>query len=89
MVPAAPETEGEEDQMARLLAEREHLTEVDGNVRSPFIEKPKKNGSLQNTSTDSKEAIFVILVNHADASVRKIKLSPTNKEKKRLDEGSA
>ena len=38
-----------------------------------------KNGSLRNTSTDSKGATFVILINHTSASVRKQRLSPTSK----------
>ena len=38
-----------------------------------------KNGSLQNTWTDSKESIFVILINNASASIRKKRLSPTSK----------
>ena len=38
-----------------------------------------KNGSLQNTSTDSKGTTFVILINHTSAPVRKKRLSPTSK----------
>ena len=38
-----------------------------------------KNGSLRNTSTDSKETTFVILINHTSAPIRKKRLSPTNK----------
>ena len=37
------------------------------------------NGSLRNTSTDLKEATFVILKNHASALVRKERLSLTSK----------
>ena len=37
------------------------------------------NGSLRNTSTDSKEMTFVILINHASAPVRSERLSLTNK----------
>ena len=37
------------------------------------------NGSLQNTSTDSKGATFAILINHASAPVRKERLSPSSK----------
>ena len=38
-----------------------------------------KNGSLRNTSTDSKETTFVILINHRSAPIRKKRLSPTSK----------
>ena len=42
-----------------------------------------KNGSLRNTSTDSKGAVFVILINHASAPIRKERLNPTSKAKQR------
>ena len=38
-----------------------------------------KNGFLRNTSTDSKEATFVILKNHASVPIRKERSSPTSK----------
>ena len=41
-----------------------------------------KNGSLRNTSTDSKETAFVILINHASAPIRKERLSPTSKARR-------
>ena len=41
-----------------------------------------KNGSLRNTSTDSKATAFVILVNHASAPVRKQRLIPTSKARR-------
>ena len=41
-----------------------------------------KNGSLRNTSTDSKEMTFVILINHTSAPIRKERLSPTSKAKR-------
>ena len=41
-----------------------------------------KNGSLRNTSTDSKATTFVILINHASAPIRKERLSPTSKARK-------
>ena len=41
-----------------------------------------KNGSLGNTSTDSKGTTFVILKNRACTSVRKKRLSPTSKAKR-------
>ena len=41
-----------------------------------------KNGSLWNTSTDSKGTTFVILINHASAPVRKERLSPTSKARR-------
>ena len=41
-----------------------------------------KNGSLRNTSTESKGTTFVILINHACAPIRKERLSPTNKARR-------
>ena len=41
-----------------------------------------KNGSLWNTSTDSKGTTFVILKNHACTPIRKERLSPTSKARK-------
>ena len=41
-----------------------------------------KNGSLRNTWTESKRAIFLILKNHGSASIRKQRLSPTSKARK-------
>ena len=42
-----------------------------------------KNGSLRNTSTDSKRTTFVILINHASAPIRKERLNPTSKARRR------
>ena len=42
-----------------------------------------KNGSLRNTSTNSKRTTFVILINHASAPIRKERLSPTNKARRK------
>ena len=42
-----------------------------------------KNGSLGNTSTDSKGTTFVILINHASATIIKKRLSPTSKARKK------
>ena len=39
-----------------------------------------KNGSLRNTSTDSKAMTLVILINHRSAAIRKERLSPTSKQ---------
>ena len=39
-----------------------------------------KNGSLWNTSTDSKGTTFVILKNYTSAPIRKKRLSPTSKQ---------
>ena len=39
-----------------------------------------KNGSLRNTSTDSKGTAFVILINHTSAPISKERLSPTSKQ---------
>ena len=41
-----------------------------------------KNGSLQNTSTDSNGQTFVILINHANAPIRKERLTPTSKARR-------
>ena len=41
-----------------------------------------KNGSLRNTSTDSKETTFVILINHTSAPIRKERLSPTSEARR-------
>ena len=43
---------------------------------------PPENGSLRNTSTDSKGTTFVILINHASAPIRKKRSSPTSKARK-------
>ena len=42
-----------------------------------------KNGSLRNTSTDSKGTTFVILMNHTSALIRKERLGPTSKARKK------
>ena len=41
-----------------------------------------KNGSLRNTSTDSKGAAFMILINHRNTPIRKDRLSPTSKARR-------
>ena len=41
-----------------------------------------KNGSLRNTSTDSKRTTFVILKKHTSAPIRKKRLSPTSKARR-------
>ena len=40
--------------------------------------------ALQNTSTDSKGATFVILIKYASASIRKERLSPTSKARREV-----
>ena len=45
-----------------------------------------KNESLQNTSTDSKRPTFVILINHASALIRKKRLSPTSKARRKVNQ---
>ena len=47
-----------------------------------------KNGSMRNTSTDSKRAAFVILINHASALIRKERLSPTSEARKKASQMS-
>ena len=41
-----------------------------------------KNGSLRNTSTDSKGTTFMILINHASVPIRKERLSPMSKARR-------
>ena len=41
-----------------------------------------KNGSLRNTSTDSKGTTFVILINHRSEPIRKERLSPSSKARR-------
>ena len=41
-----------------------------------------KNGSLQNTSTNSKGTTFVILINHRSTPIAKERLSPTSKARR-------
>ena len=41
-----------------------------------------KNESLRSTSTDSKEATFVILINHASVPIRKERLNSTGKARR-------
>ena len=41
-----------------------------------------KNGSLRNTSTNSKGVAYMILVNHRSAPIRKKRLSPTSKARR-------
>ena len=41
-----------------------------------------KNGSLRNTSTDSKGAAFVISINHASTPIRKERLNLTSKARR-------
>ena len=53
--------------------------------RTSLMEREKyraKNGSLWNTSTDSKGTAFVILKNHTSAPIRKERLSPTSKARR-------
>ena len=45
-----------------------------------------KNESLQNTSTDSNGAAFVILINHANAPIRKKRLSSTGKARREANQ---
>ena len=42
-----------------------------------------ENGSLRNTSTDSKGAVFVILKDHKSLPIRKERLSPTSKARRK------
>ena len=45
-----------------------------------------KNGSFQNTLTDLKGMTFVILINHASAPIRKERLSPTSKARRKASQ---
>ena len=44
-----------------------------------------KNGSLRNTSTNSKRVTFVIIINHAIVPTRKERLIKTSKARRDLD----
>ena len=48
-----------------------------------------KNGSLRNTSTDSKGTTFVILINHASAPVRTERLGPTSKARRETSQNES
>ena len=60
--------------------------------REIIIEERKKyrakNGSLRNTSRDSKGTTFVILKNHASAPIRKERLSPTSKARREASQNN-
>ena len=45
-----------------------------------------KNGSLRNTSTDSKGATFKILIKHASAPMKKRRLNPTSKARRKASQ---
>ena len=55
--------------------------------RKIFDEKKEKyrtkNGSSPNTSMDSKEMTFVILINHESALIRQERLSPTSEARRK------
>ena len=50
--------------------------------RKIIDEEREKNGCLQNTSTDSKGAAFVISKNHTSMPIRKETLSPTSRARR-------
>ena len=68
-------TEGEEDQIVSIKKVSDRRRQ---RSRKIVDEEREKNRSLQNTSTNSKEATFVILKNHASTPVRKERLNPTS-----------
>ena len=71
--------------MGRLSAQREQLTEEDRETGRSSIKREKhraKNGSLRNTSRNSKGTTSVILTNHTSAPFRKERLSPTSKARR-------
>ena len=87
MTSTAVGTEGEEDEMARSSAQREQLAEEGREAGRSLMQEERekhraKNGSLRNTSTDSKGAAFVILKDHTSAPIRKKRLSPTSKARR-------
>ena len=43
------------------------------------MKRERRTGQERNSSTDSKGAAFVILINHASVLIRKERLSPTSK----------
>ena len=79
-------TEGEENQMAKIVSVKRAADGRRQRSRKIIDEEREKyranNGSLRNISTDSKGTTFVILINHASAPVRKERLSPTSKARR-------
>ena len=70
--------------MARSSALREQLADEGREaVRSLMKEEKNIAKSLQNTSTGSKGTAFVILKNHRSAPVRKERMSPTSKARRK------
>ena len=79
-------TEEEEDQMARSSAyertadgRRQKSRKIINEEREKYR---AKNGSLRNTSTDSKGTAFVILIDHRSMPIRKERLSPSSKARR-------
>ena len=75
--------------MAKSSALRKQLTEEGREAGRSLMKREKyraKNGSLRNTSTYSKRATFVVLINHASAPIRKRGLSPTSKARREAAE---
>ena len=82
-------TKGKEDQMARSSAQREQLTE--GREAGKSLMKRGKRTGLRTDPCGTprrtrKEAAFVILINHTIAPVRKERLSPTSKARKKTSQ---
>ena len=70
--------------MARSSAYREQLMKKGREAGRSLMKREKyrgKNGSLRNTSTDSKGTTFVILINHTSTPIRKGKIE-TNEQSK-------
>ena len=75
MASTAVGTEGEGGPTGQILSVKRAADGRRQESKEIIDEKRKKhrakNKSSRNTSTDSKEAVFVILKNHASASIRK------------------
>ena len=76
-------TEGDEDQIVSINRAADGRRQRSRKIINEEREKYRaKNGSLWNTSTDSKGVAFVILKNHTSMPIRKKRLSPTSKARR-------
>ena len=87
--PCVASTVVETDGRRTKWLDHQHTRAADGRrqrsreiINEKREEYRSRNGSLQNTSTDLKEATFVILVNHTSAPITKERLSPTSKARR-------
>ena len=69
-------------QIVRIKRAAERRQKNRGIISEEREKNRAKNGSLQKTSTDSKQMTFVILIYHASSPIRKKRLSPTSKARR-------